>query len=481
MLLDAVRAYCLKHNLLTPGPVVVAVSGGADSLTLLHIMLKLQENFDITPHVATFDHGIRAVAGTQDVEFVRALAERWGVPITTGSADVPALARGWHMGLEEAARKERYRFLTDTATLLNATTIATGHNQDDQAETVLLHIIRGTGLTGLRGMLPKSQLSETISLIRPLLDTPRTDIEAYLHDIGLEPRADATNADTHYTRNRLRHEIMPFLAEINPQVRSALARTADTIRDDYEALVSALPPLNGSSSDFVIDRDVFRGLSVSLQRLWIREAAQRLSPNTMLTLERSEAALDLAKSPSKKSVKIPLGGNLWLKIAAQTITVTASPNAQHPYPDNCPSLEANSVIPINGPGQYSLPRSQWQLSVERLQTVPETLSEPLSAILAIEDGAKLELRTRRRGDHFKPLGLDGHSQKLKETLINLKVPQEWRDHVPLLMVNNEIAWLVAPTLHGPISRISQPFATTPTELRPLLRLTFTQTSTDVTL
>src|SRR5260221_11924887 len=262
---------------------------------------------------------------------------------------------------------------------------------------------------------------------------------------------------------------MPFLGGINPEGRGARAGIADTIRNAFEVLLSALPPLNGSSSDFVIDRDVFRGLPVSLQRLLIREAAQRLSPNTMLTLERSEAALDLAKSPSKKSVKIPLGGNLWLKIAAQTITVTASPNAQHPYPDNCPSLEANSVIPINGPGQYSLPRSQWQLSVERLQTVPETLSEPRSAILAIENGAKLELRTRRRGDHFKPLGLDGHSQKLKETLINLKVPQEWRGYVPPLICNNEIALLVSPTPHRPILRICPPFATALHEFRPLFR------------
>lgn len=472
MLVDQVRAYSLKHNLLGPGLVIVAVSGGADSLTLLHILLKLQNDFGHSVHVATFDHRIRGASSTEDVQYVCEIAASWGVSVTAGAADVPALAHEWGVGVEEAARRARYAFLADVAVQLNATTIATGHNQDDQAETVLLHIIRGSGLGGLRGVLPKSPLSSNreLTLIRPLLDTSRAEIEAYLRALDIQPRVDATNSDTHHTRNRLRHEIMPVLAEINPQVRSALARTAETIRDDFALLVSTLPPLQFSRSGFSIDRAAFLQLPVAQQRLLIREAVYRLAPDLAFSFERTESALALASTA--EPLWIPLGGGVLFRVNSGTISVIPWASKPLTFPDYCPSLESGVSIPIIGPGIYSLPDSVWQLKVEQLDVADLTNTNSLSATLAIEGSKQLLLRTRRPGDRFRPLGLNGHTQKLKETLINLKVPAEWRDRVPLLTVEDEVAWFVAPTAFSAISRISQTFAVSPSDSRPIWRFTF---------
>src|SRR5260221_11075315 len=153
MLVERVRRFALRHTLFEPGPVLVAVSGGADSLTLLHVLMTLRDTFDITLHAATFDHGIRGAAGAQDVQAVREIAAKWDIPVTAGSADVPTLAKTWGLGLEAAARRARYDFLAQTAEALNIKQIATAHNQDDQAERGLMHVIRGSGLAWLRGLL----------------------------------------------------------------------------------------------------------------------------------------------------------------------------------------------------------------------------------------------------------------------------------------------------------------------------------------
>lgn len=463
-----VRDYCIKKHCLPYGRIVVAVSGGADSLTLLHIILTLSKEFRVLPYVATFDHGIRGAAGAEDVKFVREIAMKWGVPVAAGAADVPALAREWHMGLEEAARKARYSFLREIVSDVKATSIATGHNQDDQAETVLMHLIRGSGLAGLRGIMPVSSFYGRGLLVRPLLGIARAEIDEYVRGLGIQPRVDASNSDPHYTRNRIRHDVLPLLAEINPQVRAALARTADTLRDDYAALMYLRPGWKTAISGYSVDRALLLGMPIAQRRLYIRDLAQAFAPEVMLTLERIDAALETAE----KGGKIQLGGNLWLVATPTEVNVRAEPTL--PYPDNCPSLVAGTFISINGDGTYMLPESDWQLIVERIKA--NSAVDALTIILPIADEQKVALRTRYRGDRFAPLGLSGHSQKIKETLINIKIAAEWRDLIPLVVVDDEIAAFIAPTEGGPIQRVSHSFAVTPDDPRPLWRFNFVQIS-----
>jgi len=468
----------MTHRLFAAGSIVVAVSGGADSLALLHVLMALRDNFGLSLHVATFDHQLRGLAGAADVQFVNALARAWGVPVTAGSADVTALAQRESLGIEAAARKARYTFLAQVTDQIGATTIATGHNQDDQAETVLLHVLRGSGLAGLRGMLPKTPLSTIIPdlqssrvVVRPLLNVPRAAIEAYVAQLSIAPRNDHTNTDTTYTRNRLRHEVLPLLEQINPQVRSALARTGSIARDDFAALESYLPSLTEQGKHLSIDRKAFLDLPVSQQRLLVRAAAQRLSPDISLDFDRTQSAIELI-TEHKHGVRSQLDRHIWLRVISGVITIYDDRD----YPANCPQMTPGTGVTITGEGSYVLPGGQWTIVVERITPSPNSEGAGGEAnhslIVALPNTPFIEVRTRRAGDRFRPQGLDGHTQKLSDTLINMKVPTEWRDQVPLLVINHEIVWFVAPLPGSVRSRLAEGLRTPPAEQKTLWRFTF---------
>jgi tRNA(Ile)-lysidine synthetase-like protein len=264
-LLTSVRHAIEQHNLLTPGDtVVVGVSGGPDSLCLLHILQHLSHTLSLDLHIAHLNHCIRGEDADADAAFVAHVAAEWQLPISVETVDVPAFARAQKLALEEAARCARYHFLARVAHGIGARTIALGHNADDQTETVLMHWLRGSGLAGLRGMLPATQLADyrligdwptcsdrethspasalttshlpSFTIIRPLLGVPRADIEAYCIQHDLHPRFDRSNLDTTYFRNRLRHELIPYLETYNVNIRQVLRRSATAIAADYDLL-----------------------------------------------------------------------------------------------------------------------------------------------------------------------------------------------------------------------------------------------------
>jgi tRNA(Ile)-lysidine synthase len=304
-LLARVRQYAQRYALFTPGDtVVVGVSGGPDSLCLLHLLRRLAPELRLWLHVAHLHHGLRGADADADAAFVAELADCWGLPCTIGRADVAALAREAGLSLEEAARQARYRFLAGVAEAGGAATLAVGHNADDQAETVLMHFLRGSGAAGLRGMLPRTPLdgyrvfqpaseieyhgrktenstaevaedaevfisssapsafsavitrldagdpppspgprvsaSPRLHLIRPLLSISRAEIEAYCAHYHLAPRTDRSNEDTTFFRNRLRHELLPLLETYNPGIRDVLAHTAEVLAGDHAVLSRAV-------------------------------------------------------------------------------------------------------------------------------------------------------------------------------------------------------------------------------------------------
>ncbi|RME37472.1 MAG: tRNA lysidine(34) synthetase TilS, partial [Thermoflexia bacterium] len=300
-LLDEVREFIQRHRLLTPGDrVVVGVSGGPDSLCLLHLMLRMQEEYSLALHVAHLHHGARGEDADADAAFVADLARKWGLPVTVERVDVPAVARAHKLAFEEAARRVRYGFLAHVAGQVGATKVAVGHNADDQAETVLMHFLRGAGPAGLRGMRPATPLSEyrlleqgspfllppvLPTLIRPLLAIPRKRIEAYCAEHGLQPRLDRSNLDTTYFRNRLRHELLPLLETYNPNIRRRLLHTAEVIAADYELLTHLRDQAwqevvrQATREAIFLDRAAWAAQPLSLQRALIREAAYRLRPH----------------------------------------------------------------------------------------------------------------------------------------------------------------------------------------------------------
>ncbi|MGQ0637463.1 MAG: tRNA lysidine(34) synthetase TilS [Planctomycetaceae bacterium] len=203
---------------------LLAVSGGADSVALLRGMVDLQSSLSIGLHVAHLNHALRAAAA-DDAQWLAALCERLGVSLTQGRFDVAAAARDAGLGIEEAARAARYEFLKQTAATSGCDAVAVAHHADDQAETILHHILRGTGLAGLRGMQEARALDANVRLVRPMLEISRAEIVDYLRTLDQPYRLDESNADEAYTRNRMRHSLLPLLErDFNPQLREALRR-----------------------------------------------------------------------------------------------------------------------------------------------------------------------------------------------------------------------------------------------------------------
>src|SRR3989440_9756455 len=228
-MLEKIATYIDQHRLFPPsGTIIVAVSGGADSLCLLHILNQLcgpdKRYPDLRLHVAHLNHKLRGEASFQDAAYVAQLASQWGLPVTIGEIDVPALARQERRSLEDAARTARYRFLREVAQGL---VIAVAHHADDQVETLLLHWLRGSGLEGIVGMLPRQQ-----DIIRPLLEVSHAETLAYCQAHDLVPLEDTTNSDPRFLRNRIRHELLPLLESLDPRIRSNLLRNAEVVRVD---------------------------------------------------------------------------------------------------------------------------------------------------------------------------------------------------------------------------------------------------------
>ena len=458
-----VRQAIDRHGLLAGGgTVVVGVSGGPDSLCLLHVLNRLREVYGIELHIAHLDHRIRGVEAKEDAAFVARLAGEWGLPATVEARDVPQLARESKLAIEEAARQARYSFLAQVALAVGAKRIAVGHHADDQTETIVMHWLRGAGLAGLRGMLPQTDLGGmrleaawpdhpplNLQLIRPLLDTSRAEIIAYCREHGLKPRFDRSNLDTTYYRNRLRHELIPYLESYNPNIREVLRRSAQIINDDYSFLQAELervwPAVVSSESGEAITFDLerWRALPTSQQRSTLREAVHRLrrSLRNINWIHTENALSALTAKPAGTQVTLPQG--LMLSIGYRDFTV--ADEGFVPQVD-WPLLLVESLA-VAVPGVTELPDSGWRLEAaiiargEFRQDHLDNLN-PWQAFLDYErTGPEFVLRQRRSGDRFQPLGLGGHEKTLHVFMIDHKIPRRLRGFVPIVASPRHIVWV----------------------------------------
>lgn len=465
-LLEKVVATIDAHHLLPRGDtVVLGVSGGPDSLCLLHVLRQLAEGYGVTLHAAHLHHGIRGHEADEDARFVQELCASWGVPCTVERVDVPTLARTRRLAIEEAARQARYAFLGSLARCLGGQTVAVAHNADDQVETVLMHFLRGSGLAGLRGMRPLSWLDELrlgeelpdlqqgrIRLVRPLLNVTRQEILAYCEQHALRPRFDRSNLDQTYYRNRLRHELLPLLETYNPNIREVLWRTAEVVAADYELLRQQLAVTwsavvrQESNEAIVFDLATLRALPLSLQRSVLREGIHRLrrSLRNINWVHVDDALAILHKGRAGAKATLPQGLVLTL---GYDEAILASSNQALPLKDDRPRLYQEPLsLPV--PGCVALPRSNWVISSEILprEALPADWDVNPNPYVAYLDASALtfplRLRRRQEGDWFCPLGLGGHRQKLRDFLINAKVPRHERDTVPLLVSGEDILWVV---------------------------------------
>ncbi|MBI4198423.1 MAG: tRNA lysidine(34) synthetase TilS [Chloroflexi bacterium] len=425
--------------------IVAAVSGGPDSLALLHLLHALSKQHPWRLHAAHLDHGLRGAEGAADAAFVKEICRRLGVPFHTETADVLGLRVSLRISLEAAAREARYAFLARVASQTGASAVATGHTQDDQAETVLLHLLRGSGLRGLRGMLPLSRWrsrdgTQQATVVRPLLEVTRQETEAFCQELGLAPRRDASNAEERFVRNRLRLTVLPQLQQLNPSAREALTRLAASASRDlaylyeqvdgvWHALVA--PEGNGLR----IGRIPFLGLHPSLQaHLLYRAYAELAGEAAELTFGQIEAMMRVAAQGAGREVT--LGHGLRLFTTYQKLLLTRQPLAS-PWP-------AVPQTPLPASGEACI--QGWQVLVQPIS--PEEVDErllgvdPYHAYLDADAiGAKVWLKTRQAGDRFQALGMKA-DKRLKEFMIDAHIPRQERAGVPLVACERGIAWVV---------------------------------------
>jgi tRNA(Ile)-lysidine synthase len=429
-------------------PILVGVSGGPDSLCLLDVLHRLGYSLI----VAHFDHCLRPDSA-QDAAHVQKVAESLTLPFILGREDVRALAETESLSLEEAARKARYRFLFDTGRRVCAQAVAVAHSADDQVETVLMHLLRGSGLSGLRGMAYRSLAAEwgsNIPLIRPLLGIWRSEIIEYCRDHDLQPHFDPTNQDTAFYRNRLRHHLIPTLEEYNPQARQVIWRMARTLAADADVLDEYFQPLwasivLGQGTGFIcLSRPAFQALRLAQKRSVLRRAIAYLRPALrdidFLSIQR---AADFIDHPTATR-QVDLVSNLRLFLEGDSVFL-AEWNA--PVIDRAwPQLDPGSNLSLTAPDEVGL-LNGFRL-VASLQEVSSSADfapppgDPFQAWLdADRVSLPLVLRSRRPGDRYNPLGMQGHSLKLSDFFINHTLPARARAAWPLVCSGDTIAWV----------------------------------------
>jgi tRNA(Ile)-lysidine synthase len=465
---DKFAEFCRKFALLAEKEkIVVGVSGGADSLALLHLLNRLRTAVDLTLIIAHLNHGLRGPESIADEAFVRATATAWNLPIFVESRHVVRQAKQYKQSIEEAARQVRYTFLWQVAAQTAATKVAVGHNADDQVETVLMHFLRGSGLAGLRGMLPETDLAglrllpeegsalaePAPRLIRPLLELSRLEIETYCRENGLVPRQDSSNQDNTFFRNRLRHELIPYLEGYNPNIRQVIRRMAQVVTAEVETLNEGLAQAwvqvvkNESPDKIEFDLEGWLNLPLSLKRSTLRHAVQALRRGLRdIGFEHIENAIELVEKKTT-GLKATLPQGLLLTVSYQSFIIapTALPLQDQAFAG--PRLAPEQIIPINLPGLTRLPDNIWQLSATLVLAEgvkPEQLKEagPWEAFLDAEVvGRQAFLRSRRPGDRYQPIGMGGRHQKINEFMINEKIPATWRDYIPLLVAKDQVLWV----------------------------------------
>ncbi len=474
--LTGLRRFILKHDLLPrSSTVIVGVSGGADSLGLLHALTALTPEFGWRLHVAHLDHQLRGGAAQADADFVRDIAQQWNWPCTIEARRVAEFARHHKLSLEEAARQVRYGFLLEVALAQHSETIAVAHNADDQAESVLMHFLRGSGLAGLRGMLPKMRLAEMriqdwdaarvphsapadIFLVRPLLEIPRPAIDAYCAQHDLHPRVDVTNADVTYFRNRLRRELLPALETYNPQIRSILRRMADVIAAEHEVLQAhtnyawGMTVVEEADAAVTFDLPLWREQPVGVRRALLRQAIHQLRPPLRdIDFVHIEDAIEILQR-ARTGDQVTLPQNLLLEVSYGTFTI--SPREELALPDWPLLPEHCAPLALNVPGITPLPGSPWIVEASYEACVHSRV--PLARLAACFDAdtlpGRLAVRPRAGVDRFHPQGMPA-PVRLKDWMINVKVPRAIRERMPLLVSGDQIVWV-------PGFRVGQPFLVT---------------------
>ncbi len=479
-----VARFLSKEGIIHPGDCgVVAVSGGADSLCLVHILSSLKDQLGIKLTIAHLDHSLRGEESEMDAVFVLKIGDELGLRCVIEKRDVKDYKRVSKRSWEEAARRVRYEFLAEAAKSVDADWVAVGHTVDDLAETVLMHVIRGSGVYGLRGMEPgrpwpyPTAHSKDLRLIRPILELTRKDTGSYCDAFNLEPRFDTSNLSDTYTRNRIRSQLMPQLKQYNPKAAEALARLSRASAHQVELLDWALEPIWGDvardGKSIRIKANIVDFIPYALRiHLARRAVTYLLGDSEGISEAHLKAILKTIKGRAGTTANLPRGMTVTKEYGAAVLSLDAEADKFLP-----PLLEGEYKISI--PGETQIPG--WTIttkivSIAGLKGGPnqhmharvdsnEIWSDRWRAVLDYESvsaylmaqqhrpdlqavgpsdyqpiGDYLILRGRRPGDRFYPHGMES-SKKLQDFMVDAHIPRDLRDRVPIFVARDKIIWV----------------------------------------
>lgn len=426
--------------------IVAGVSGGPDSMALLHALHALWPAKQLI--VAHVNHMLRPAAA-DEAALVEKTAAFYTLPFYSISCDVETTARQQKLSLEEAGRLVRYQFFAKVAHEVGATAVTVAHHADDQAETVLLHLLRGSGVAGLQGMAPHGLLPDApeIQLLRPFLSVSRAEIEAYCQSHQLAFVTDATNDDPGFLRNRVRHELIPLLQTYNPQIKTALNQLAEIVGADYDWLNQQAAVawhsilLEQTASVLHLARAGWQALPLSLRRMTLRRAVATLRPEQKsVGFETVEQARRLAEAPhSGQQASLP--GGLTLVTGYNRLTITADPQN---LPTDLPQLPEKTPLLLPIPGVCTLTNG-WHITATRItvEQRPDLFenSDPWQAFVNVQE-TDLIVRSRQPGERFQPLGMNGRHTYVKSLMINNKLPAHLRAQWPIVSTARHPVWIV---------------------------------------
>ena len=428
-MIEAVKALTAEYDMLPPGGAVLcAVSGGADSMCLLHLLLELSREGGFRVCAAHYHHGMRGAAADADAAFVSRWCADRGVPCAVERGDVYAEAERRGLGVEETGRRLRYEFLRRAAAELGCGRVATAHNADDNLETLLLHLARGTGLHGLAGIPPRRG-----EIVRPLLTTSRAEITAYLEEHNVPHVEDATNADEYYARNRIRRQVVPVLRQLNPRLTESAAETMGYLRADDDFLnaqaAAACRNARWAEDDLVIEARYIAQLPAAIAPRAVRRLLEMMGDgDTNCSAAHLKAVVSLARGEDPSAVVYLPGGRLAQRVY-QELLLTTQADPLPPFP----------AEPLCLDGETEAAGTPWRASCRRV-TCPEAGEEQQGAFYLARDSIQgpLLLRPRQTGDEIA-LPRRGGTKSLKKLFIDEKIPRRERERIPVLADNRGVA------------------------------------------
>jgi len=454
------RALLDRVGLGQGGRLLVALSGGPDSLCLAHLLWEMREPLKLDLLAAHLDHGIRPSSADEASDVMR-LCDAWGLACITGRRDVPALAGRSGISLELAARTARYTYLAEVARSRGCGAIATAHHADDQVETVLWRLLRGAGAGGLRGIRAVAPLDpafdearergeDPLLLVRPLLPVTRAPIEAYCRRRGLEPIWDASNADETIPRNWLRHTVVPMLRSRAPHLAISIGRATEVLSAEDDLLdqmaAEAWQACDGETAEGTarLRREPLRRQHPALMRRLLRRAYE-LAAGSMRDLGWQHVhGLEQMVAHGTVGATLSLPGAMRAELGHDWLVMGRGDSFR---PSWRPRLDSQEVMELPWPGSWRPPGSDWRLEMRLMawHELPADWRDARHPYVAYLDVDVLPptfvMRTRRPGDRIQPLGIQG-SQSLQDLMVDRRVPRRERDRLPVLLADDRILWVV---------------------------------------